>query len=127
MKRRSRPDNSRKISRSLSHVYRSYPRIIYVLELSSDAAADPAFAIANPQYVPGMPCCYVGSSSQTAEQRFRDHLVGHNASRLAHLYAIKLRYDLMPDQKPTPRDRAVREEKSLARALRSKGFGIWQH
>ncbi len=127
MKRRSHPNHSRKFSRSLSTVYRSYPRIIYVLELSPDAAADPAFAIANPQYVPGMPCCYVGSSSQSASQRFRDHLVGHNASRIAHQYAIKLRFDLMPDQKPTPRDRALREEKRLARALRLKGFGIWQH
>lgn len=127
MKRRSRPDNSQKFIRSLSPLYRSYPRIIYVIELSPDAATDPAFARANPRYIPGMPCCYVGSSSQTAEQRFRDHLVGHNASRLAHQYAVKLRFDLMPDQKPTPRDRALREEKRLARALRLKGFGIWQH
>jgi hypothetical protein len=127
MKRRSRPDNSQKFSRSLSPLYRSYPRIIYVIELSQEAATDPAFATANPRYLPGMPCCYVGSSSQTAEQRFRDHLVGHNASRLAHQYAVKLRFDLMPDQKPTPRDRALREEKRLARALRLKGFGIWQH
>lgn len=127
MKRRSRPDCSQKFGRSQSPVYRSYPRIIYVLELSPDAADDPAFAVANPQYVAGMPCCYVGSSSQTAEQRFRDHLVGHNASRIAHQYAVKLRFDLMPPQKPTPRERALREEKLLARALRLKGFGIWQH
>lgn len=127
MKRRSRPDNSQKFSRSLSPLYRSYPRIIYVLELSPDVAADPAFAIANPHYVFGMPCCYVGSSSLTATQRFHGHLVGHNASRIAHQYAIKLRFDLMPEQKPAPRERALREEKRLARALRLKGFGIWQH
>jgi hypothetical protein len=127
MKRRSRPDNSRKFSRSLSPVYRSYPRIIYVLELSPEAADDAAFATANPHYVAGMPCCYVGSSSQTAAQRFRDHLVGHNASRLAHQYAIKLRFDLMPEQKPVPRERALQEEKRLARFLRTKGFGVWQH
>jgi predicted GIY-YIG superfamily endonuclease len=127
MKRHSRPDKSSKFSRSLSPVYRSYPRIIYVLELSTDAAADPAFAIANPQYVAGMPLCYVGSTSQTAPQRFRDHLVGHNASRFAHQYAIKLRFDLMPEQKPAPRERALQEEKRLARFLRTKGFGVWQH
>ena len=126
MKRSTRPCSTPKIRRPVFHVGQHYPRIIYVLELSPAAASDPLFAAANPGYVSGMPCCYVGSSSQTAEQRFHDHIVGHNASRLAHQYAVKLRFDLMPEQKPMPRARALREEKRLARFLRSRGFGVWQ-
>jgi predicted GIY-YIG superfamily endonuclease len=81
---------------------------------------------ANPHYVPGMPCCYVGSSSRSAEQRFRDHLAGSNASVIASRFAVRLRFDLMPEQKPMPKDRALKEEKRLARFLRSRGFGVWQ-
>jgi len=69
----------------------------------------------------------VGSSSQTAEQRFRDHLTGHNASRIASEFAVNLRLDLMPEQKPISRDKALREEGRLASFLRAKGFGVWQH
>jgi hypothetical protein len=127
MKRISHSDDSAKFRRPLSTVYRSYPRIIYVIELAPEVAADPVFLSANPHYLPHMPCCYVGSSSQTAEQRFSDHLTGNNASIIAGKYAVKLRYDLMPKQKPIPRDRALREERRLARTLRVKGFGIWQH
>lgn len=127
MKSSSRPCSSPKFRRPVSQVGRQYPRIIYVLELSPAAAADPLFAAANPGYVPGGECFYVGSSSKKAEERMRDHMTGHNASRIAHQFAIKLRHDLMPEQKPIPRDRALREEKCLARALRAKGFGVWQH
>ena len=100
MKRISHSDDSAKFRRPLSTVYRSYPRIIYVIELAPEVAADPVFLSANPHYLPHMPCCYVGSSSQTAEQRFSDHLTGNNASIIAGKYAVKLRYDLMPKQKP---------------------------
>jgi predicted GIY-YIG superfamily endonuclease len=126
MKRISHSDDSAKSRRLLSTVYRSYPRIIYVIELAPEVAADPVFLSANPQYVAHASCFYVGSSSLSASQRYRDHLAGNNASIIAGKYAVKLRYDLMPEQKPTPRDRALREERRLARTLRAKGFGVWQ-
>lgn len=126
MKRSSRPCSYPKFRRPVSHVGHHYPRIIYVLELSPAAAADPLFAAANPGYVPGAENFYVGSSSKNAWDRFQDHLKGCNASRIAEKYAVRLRYDLMPEQKPIPRDRALREEKRLARVLRLRGFGVWQ-
>jgi len=127
MTRVSSPIKTSKFKGTAPTIYRAYRRIIYVLELSPEAAADPDFLSANPQYVEGMDCVYVGSSSQTAEQRLKDHLIGHNASRIAHHYALKLRYDLMPDQKPIPKECALKQEKRLARSLRSKGFAVWQH
>ena len=127
MKRVTRPIKSSKFQGTAPTVYKALKRIIYVLELAPEVAADLVFLSENPNYVPGiMPCCYVGSSSRTAEQRFRDHIAGNNASSIAKKFAVKLRYDLMPEQTPIPRERALRAEKQLARYLRSKGFGVWQ-
>ncbi len=126
MTRVSSPIKTSKFKGTAPTVYRSFRRIIYVLELSSEAAADPDFLLANLHFEAGMTCLYVGSSSQTGEQRFRDHLTGHNASRIAHQFAIKLRYDLMPEQTPIPRECALKEEKRLAKSLRSRGFAVWQ-
>jgi predicted GIY-YIG superfamily endonuclease len=127
MKRVTPPIKTSKFQGAAPTVYKSLRRIVYVLELAPEVAADLLFLSENPHYVPGMPCCYVGSSSRTAEQRFRDHIAGNNASSIARKFAVKLRYDLMPEQKPTPKDRALQEEKRLARFLRTKGFGVWQH
>jgi|DewCreStandDraft_4_1066084.scaffolds.fasta_scaffold173114_1 hypothetical protein len=126
MKRDTCPVTTSKFHRAAPTLYKALRRIVYVLELAPEAAADPDFLLANLHFEAGMTCLYVGSSSQTGEQRLKDHLIGHNASRIAHQYARKLRYDLMPPQTPIPRDRALKEEKRLARSLRLRGFGVWQ-
>jgi hypothetical protein len=54
-------------------------------------------------------------------------LAGSNASVIASRFAVRLRFDLMPEQKPMPKDRALKEEKRLAKALRQQGFGVWQY
>jgi predicted GIY-YIG superfamily endonuclease len=127
MKRVTCPVTTSKFHRAAPTLYKALRRIIYVLELAPEAAADPDFLRANPQYVEGMGCVYVGSSTQSARQRLQDHLIGHNASRIAHQYARRLRFDLMPEQTPIPKERALKEEKRLARMLRLKGFAVWQH
>jgi predicted GIY-YIG superfamily endonuclease len=126
MKRVTCPVTTSKFHRAAPTLYKALRRIIYVLELAPEAAADPDFLLANLHFEAGMTCLYVGSSSQTASQRLKDHLTGHNASRIAHQYALKLRYDLMPPQTPIPKERALKEEKRLARSLRLRGFGVWQ-
>jgi hypothetical protein len=126
MKRVTCPVTTSKFHRAAPTLYKALRRTIYVLELAPEAAADPDFLLANLHFEAGMTCLYVGSSSQTGEQRFRDHITGHNASRIAHQYALKLRYDLMPPQTPIPKERALKEEKRLARTLRAAGFGVWQ-
>ena len=126
MKRVTCPVTTSKFHRAAPTLYKALRRIVYVLELAPEAAADPDFLLANLHFEAGMTCLYVGSSSQTASQRLKDHLIGHNASRIAHQFAIKLRYDLMPPQTPIPKERALKEEKRLARSLRAAGFGVWQ-
>ncbi|MBC7980362.1 MAG: hypothetical protein H7Y36_07350 [Armatimonadetes bacterium] len=104
----------------------AFRRLLYLIELDPRAALDPAFMAANPNYVAGI-LFYVGSTSLTPQERFEQHITGSkNASRIAHSYGIKLRMDLVPNNKSLPRDWAIRAEARLARDLRSKGFGAWQ-
>jgi len=77
--------------------------------------------------VKGMTCLYVGSSGLTAEERFGQHLTGVNAAAVVLNFGKKLRYDLMPDQHPVPRELALTLERCLARKLRREGFAVSQH
>ena len=121
------PTTRRTIQAASKVIHTAYPRIIYVVELDPAAGADPVFAKDNLHLLEGMPCLYVGSTSQTAEERFGQHLSGVSAARIVALWGRKLRYDLMPAQKPIKRERALMLERSLARDLRRQGFAVSQH
>jgi hypothetical protein len=99
-----------------------------LIELDQSVTLDPDFRGANPGYMPGSPCFYAGSTSQIPEDRYREHKSGgRNASRIAHRFGKNLRMDLVPSAgNRYPRERALKEEIRLARALRAKGFGVWQ-
>jgi len=122
-----RPTTRHTIQAACKVIHTSYPRIIYVVELDSAAADDPAFAKDNPHWVQGMICLYVGSSSLTAEERFGQHHAGVNAAAVVFRFGKKLRYDLMPEQKPVPRKLALTRERRLAHDLRRQGFAVSQH
>ena len=108
-------------------IHKSLPRIVYVIELDAAMACLPKVAKENPRYVIGMPCFYVGSTTQTAEERFLEHISGHkNASEIAHRYGLTLRIDLMPPQKPIRREWALNKERRRARELRAQGCAVWQ-
>ncbi|MEI7910244.1 MAG: hypothetical protein WCK77_11445 [Verrucomicrobiota bacterium] len=105
----------------------SYRRVNYVIELDPAVASVPAFAAANPHYIPGMPCLYVGSTSQRPEARYDEHISGsRNPSKIAHTYGRALRMDLVPDQEPIRRQWAIKRESRFARELRASGNGVWQ-
>jgi len=107
-------------------IYRSLPRIVYVIELDPDVASVPAFALENPRRVANSKCYYVGSSTLTAEQRFKNHLTGHLASPIAQKFGRILRKDLMPPQTPIRKEWALNKERRLARELRAQGCAVWQ-
>ena len=122
-----RPSTRHTIQTTCKVIHTSYPRIIYVIELDSAAAEDPAFGRDNPHFVKGMICLYVGSTSLSASERFGQHLSGVNAAAVVFNFGKKLRRDLMPDQKPVPRELALTLERGLARKLRREGFAVSQH
>lgn len=107
-------------------IYKSLPRIVYVIELDPAVAKVPEFARENPCYISGSPCYYVGSTTLTAEMRFQNHLAGHLASPIAQAFARMLRQDLMGEQKPIARRWALKRERRRAEAFRAQGCGAYQ-
>lgn len=103
-------------------------RLLYVIELDQSMTLNPVFLRANPHYIPGSPCYYVGSTSQAPAARFEEHKsCGRNASRIVGGFCKNLRMDLVPSAgKRFSRDRALEKEVRLARDLRTKGCGVWQ-
>ena len=46
---------------------------IYVIELKKEVLKHRKFKEANPNYIPGKPCVYVGYTSKTPEERYQQH------------------------------------------------------
>ncbi len=101
--------------------------VVYAIELHLSVLLDSAFLAANPRYVAGMPCFYIGMTSLSPEERYLQHTLGtKNVARIPHIYGRNLHQDIVPQRKPTRRTWAMRYEKTLAWQLRARGFGIWQ-
>jgi len=54
---------------------------VYVIELDKSVLKRRKFLEANPKYIKGMPCLYVGMSSKPPAKRFEQHLNGYRSSR----------------------------------------------
>ena len=102
---------------------------LYVIELKPDVfALERKFADANPDYTPGtLPCVYVGMTGLAPEERFAGHQQGTHAARFVTRYGIRLLPPLYTHFNPMPYDLAVPMEAELARQLRERGYGVWQH
>jgi hypothetical protein len=119
--------NQTKPTPRFHHSTESWQCRLYAIRLDPSVLQDPAFLAMNPGYVPGYPLCYVGMTSLTPEERFRQHSGGKiNASRIAHQYGRELSMNLVPNRKPTRRTWVLKHERNLARELRAKGYGVWQ-
>ena len=53
---------------------------VYVVELHPDVLYEGKFRKANPDYVPGKPCVYVGMTGLDPDQRFDNHKAGIKAA-----------------------------------------------
>jgi len=60
---------------------------VYVIELSKDVLYEGRFMKANPDYVLGKPCVYVGMTGLNPDVRFDKHKAGIQSNR----YAKKIR------------------------------------
>ena len=98
---------------------------IYVVDLDPAVMQNGKFAGKNPQYIEGEPCVYIGMTGLTPEERFRNHMRGHRASKYVKRYGKHLREDL--SEGPMPRAKAEEREPELAAELRAKGWAVWQN
>lgn len=105
---------------------RKLPRRLYIITLHPDVLDSREFRDANPGYVEGMPCVYVGMSIHEPGERYEQHKCGYRSSRYPRRYGVELALELMEgfDAEPLPeRER----EAALADWLRDQGFGVWQN
>ena len=108
---------------------------VYVVELSKRVFTENAkFRAANPQFNGVLECLYVGMTSKTPQERFRQHKTGyvnkkgHKLSAyIVQEYSTYLRPSLYNhlNLKPMTRQEALTAEEKLTLDLRRQGYAVW--
>ena len=103
-------------------------RNLYVVELDPKVFdKEERFAQANPHWIPGKLCVYVGITGLTPEERFQKHKSGHKAGRFVQRYGRRLLPQFYEHINPLPYDLVQAMEGELARQLRDDGHAVWQN
>jgi len=108
---------------------------VYVVELSKRVfTEDWKFRAANPQFNGVLECLYVGMTSKTPAERFRQHKTKGLSKKgvdlsayLVHKYGAYLRPSLYHhlNELPMTKAEALAMESRLALELRRKGYAVW--
>jgi hypothetical protein len=108
---------------------------VYVVELRKSVfTEDWKFRAANPQFNGVLECLYVGMTSKTPAERFKQHKTayinkkGHKISaNIVQKYGAYLRPSLYEhiNAKPMTRQQALLMEEELAWDLRRQGYAVW--
>ena len=99
---------------------------VYVVELSKDVLLEAKFRKANPGYVAGKPCLYVGMTGLDPDVRFDKHKAGIQANRFVRDYGLRLLPELYELYGQLSYDDAQALEVELAIDFREAGYGVWQ-
>ncbi len=99
---------------------------VYVIELSNDVLFEAKFKKANPGYVAGKPCLYVGMTGLDPDVRFDKHKAGIQANRFVRDYGLRLLPELYELYGQMSYDDARALEVELAIDFREAGYGVWQ-
>ena len=108
---------------------------VYVIELSKKVFTENTrFREANPQFNGVLQCLYVGMTSKTPAERFKQHKTGYInkkghklSANIVQKYGAYLRPSLYEhlNRKPMTRQEALLMEKKLALHLRRQGYAVW--
>lgn len=108
---------------------------VYVIELSKKVfTEDWKFRSANPQFNGVLECLYVGMTSKTPAERFKQHKTGYVnkkghklSANIVQKYGSYLRPSLYNDinLQPMNRQEALAMEEKLAWSLRKQGYAVW--
>ena len=99
---------------------------VYVIELDKDVLYESKFKKANPEYLAGKPCVYVGMTGLDPDARLDRHKAGIQANRFVLEYGLRLLPELYESHNPMPYEDAKYMEVDLAIRLREAGYGVWQ-
>ncbi|CAN5819622.1 hypothetical protein BH11BAC3_BH11BAC3_29570 [soil metagenome] len=108
---------------------------VYVIELSKRVFTENTkFRLANPQFNGVLECLYVGMTSKTPAERFKQHKTGYVnkkghklSANIVQKYGSYLRpslYDHINEQLMNQQE-ALKMEAKLALDLRRKGYAVW--
>jgi hypothetical protein len=109
---------------------------VYVIELDKKVFSENRkFREANPQFNGVLECLYVGMSSKTPLERFRQHKMGARSKRgikisatIVEKYGLYLRPSLANHLTPVKsRAEALKLEKLLTLELRRKNYAVWSN
>ncbi len=107
---------------------------VYVIELSKKVfTKNRKFREANPQFNGVLECLYVGMTSKTPKERFKQHKTGYInkkgrklSANIVEEYGLYLRGSLFQHIDPlTTRAEALKVEEQLALELRRQGYAVW--
>ena len=108
---------------------------VYVIELSKRVFTENTkFRAANPQFNGVLECLYVGMTSKTPAERFRQHKTGYRNKKghklsayIVQKYGAYLRPSLYYsiNLKSMTREEALIMEEKLAWDLRKQGYAVW--
>lgn len=107
---------------------------IYVVELSKRVFTENAkFREANPQFNGVLQCLYVGMTSKSPKERFKQHKTGYRnkkgykiSSNIVDKYGLYLRPSLYNHIDPiATRQEALKMEETLALELRRQRYAVW--
>ena len=99
---------------------------VYVIELSKDVLREVKFLKANPGYIDGKPCFYVGLTGLDPDIRFDKHKAGIQHNTFVLKCGLRLLPDLYEAYNPMSYKAGVDMEIELGISLREAGFGVWQ-
>jgi hypothetical protein len=108
---------------------------VYVIELSKRVFTENRkFRDANPQFNGVLECLYVGMTSKSPAERFKQHKTGYKtrkgykiSANIVAKYGSYLRPSLYNhiNLKPMTRQEALYQEEKLAWDLRRQGYAVW--
>ena len=101
-------------------------RNLYVITLDPAVLELKEFCAANPGYVEGMPCVYVGSTVHDPCDRYEQHKMNYRSSKYPRKFGVELALDLM-DGFTDDGLSADEREPGLADWFRDQGYGVWQN
>jgi predicted GIY-YIG superfamily endonuclease len=101
-------------------------RNLYVVTLHPEVLTRKEFRDANPNYIEGMPCVYVGITIHDPGDRYEQHKTGYKCSKYPRKFGVELALDLIDGFEEAG---LADEEKEAALAdwLRDQGYAVWQN
>ncbi|MFT4734433.1 MAG: putative GIY-YIG superfamily endonuclease [Algoriphagus sp.] len=110
------------------------PYKVYVVELNKKVYSENTkFREANPQFNGVLECLYVGMTSKTPKERYKQHKTGYRnkkgiklSANIVQKYGMYLRPSLYNHiASVETRTEAIKLEKSLALDLRRERYAVW--